>query len=349
MQNYNLQQINYPKKLQPIFQKLISLNIKPIIVGGFVRDFFLGFGSKDIDVELYNIDDFNKLKKILNKFGSLNVVGKSFGVCKLHVDGLEIDFSLPRQDSKISKGHKGFKIVTNSKLTFKEASSRRDFTINAMGYDIKNNTFLDPFNGQKDIKNKILRAVDDEKFKEDPLRVLRGVGFCARFGFEMSKELKELCKTMIQNKELEELSKQRVFEELKKLMLKSKKPSVGFVLLKELSQNIYLDMPKQEFELFLNLVDTTPKTKQINKTINLIQECLKDKTYLEKLTLHVEKLKAPKPIIQGRELVEMGLKPSKEFKKILDEALKAQLNKEFTNLQEGREWLINYLKNHSSS
>jgi tRNA nucleotidyltransferase (CCA-adding enzyme) len=338
--------MNYPKKLQPIFQKLISLHIKPIIVGGFVRDFFLGLSSKDIDVELYNIENFNKLQNILKKFGSVNIVGKSFGVCKLHVDNLELDFSLPRRDSKISKGHKGFKIVTNSKLTFKEASSRRDFTINAMGYDVKNNSFLDPFNGQEDIKNKVLRAVDDEKFKEDPLRVLRGVGFCARFGFEMSKELKELCKTMIQNKELEELSEQRVFEELKKIILKSKKPSVGFVLLKELSQNFYLNMSENEFEKFLNLVDTTPKTKQINKTINLIQECLKDKTYLKKLTLHVEKLKAPKPIIQGRELVEMGLKPSKEFKKILDEALKAQLNGEFTDIKEGRVWLKSFLDSY---
>jgi len=102
--------IDYPNKLNNLFDKLLNLNINPIIIGGYVRDFLLKIKSKDIDIELYGISSFSKLEEILNEFGDVNSVGKSFGVCKLRVDDLDLDFSFPRIDSKIDKGHKGFEI-----------------------------------------------------------------------------------------------------------------------------------------------------------------------------------------------------------------------------------------------
>ena len=226
--------ISYPKKLEKIFSELHKHSIKPIIVGGYVRDTFLNRSSKDIDIELYNIDSLQKVSKILEKFGSVNSVGKSFGVLKLNYEDLELDFSLPRLDSKVEEGHKGFKITINTSLTFKEAASRRDFTINAIGYDVISKTVLDPYNGINDLKEKILRAVDLQKFGEDPLRVLRGVGFATRFCLQMQKDLFDHSKAMIKQGVLQELPKERIFEEIKKILLRSQKPSKAFYLLRDL-------------------------------------------------------------------------------------------------------------------
>jgi len=97
--------LKYPNKLDIIFDKLAKYNIKPVIVGGFIRDAILNIKSKDIDIELYNISSYEKLQTLLDEFGKINTVGKSFGICKLTMGELEIDFSFPRQDNKISKGH----------------------------------------------------------------------------------------------------------------------------------------------------------------------------------------------------------------------------------------------------
>lgn len=231
--------IDYPEKLNIIFDKLYYYNASPIIVGGFIRDKILGLNSKDIDIEVYGISSFSKLEELLKEFGSVNTVGKSFGVCKLQYEEYELDFSFPRVDNKNNVGHRGFQIEINPNLDFKTATSRRDFTINAIGYDVKNKILLDPFNGLLDLKTKILRAVNEHSFIEDPLRVLRAAQFCARFELSIDKKLFELCKEMVSNQMLNELPKERIFEEIKKLVLKSNRPSIGFELLKKFGTNIY--------------------------------------------------------------------------------------------------------------
>ena len=261
--------IDYPNKLNIIFEKLDKFNIKPIIVGGYIRDKLLNLDSKDIDIELYGINSLQSLETILEEFGDVNSVGKSFGVCKLQFEELEIDFSLPRTDSKISEGHRGFKITTDSSLNFKTASSRRDFTINAMGYDVKEKKFLDPFNGKNDIKSTLLKAVDILKFDEDPLRVLRAVQFASRFNFTLNQELFLKCREMIQNGVLDELPKERIFAEIQKLLLKSKKPSLGLSLLKELGFFTYFkelaSLSETEFNRLLERIDYLAKLKIENR------------------------------------------------------------------------------------
>lgn len=164
----------------------------------------------------------------------MNVVGKSFGVCKLLAFGLDLDFSFPRIDSKVSSGHKGFDVRVSPNIDFKTAARRRDFTINAIGYDVFDKRFLDPYHGMGDLKDKILRAVDPSTFGEDPLRVLRAVQFSARFDLTLERELFLLCEKMIKNGALDELPKERIFEEIIKLLLKSKKISKGISLLRDL-------------------------------------------------------------------------------------------------------------------
>ncbi|MBU0720036.1 HD domain-containing protein [bacterium] len=238
--------IDYPNILDEIFYKMQSLHAKPIIIGGYIRDNILQFyskgqdysqksgSSKDIDIEVYGLSSFSELEDILKEFGKINTVGKSFGVCKLNIENMDLDFSLPRLDNHISAGHRGFEISLKPDLDFKSAIQRRDFTINAIGFDVLEKKIIDPYNGISDLKNKILKAVDKTTFVEDPLRILRAVQFCARFDLDMDEELKTLCREMIESDLLVTLSKERIFEEIKKLLLKSNTPSVGFEILRQL-------------------------------------------------------------------------------------------------------------------
>ncbi|MDD5157731.1 CCA tRNA nucleotidyltransferase [Sulfurimonas sp.] len=233
--------ITYPKKLEPIFSKLISYGIKPIIVGGFIRDSILNITVNDIDIELYGISSLAELENILKEFGSVNSVGKSFGVCKLSYMGYELDFTLPRIDNKTTSGHRGFSIKIDSNLDFKTAASRRDFTINTIGYNVVERKIVDPFNGTQDLSDKILRAVNPETFIEDPLRVLRAVRFSVVYDFKIDNELYLLCRQMVKNRVLEELPKERIFEEIKKILLICQKPSIAFELLKSFGSDIFTD------------------------------------------------------------------------------------------------------------
>ncbi|CAM3421474.1 CCA tRNA nucleotidyltransferase [Arcobacter aquimarinus] len=223
-----------PLVLKEILHSLQELKAKPILVGGCVRDFFLNIPVKDYDVEIFGIDSLDIIEKSLSKFGNVKLVGKSFGVLTLKIDEYDFDFALPRIEKKIGKSHQDFEVITNPKLSFKEAAIRRDFTINAIGYDYFKDKFLDPFDGIKDLKDKTIKHINDKTFCEDSLRVYRAVQFASRFDFKIAEETKELCKQIVLSDELLYLPKERIFEEFKKLFLKSVKPSIGFELLKEL-------------------------------------------------------------------------------------------------------------------
>ena len=311
--------IIYPNELNIIFEKLDKNNIKPMIIGGYIRDYLLNISSKDIDIELYGVSSLKKIEKILQEFGNINSVGKSFGVCKLSYENLDLDFSLPRMDSKISSGHSGFNIKIDKNLSFKTASSRRDFTMNAIGYDILNKKLLDPFSGQNDIKNKIIRAVDIEKISEDPLRVLRAVQFSSRFNFLLDNKLFDKCRLMIENRVLDELPKERIFDEIKKLLLKSIKPSIGFSLLKKLNGFLYFKelatLKNEEFEHILLSLDMLSsyeiKSEKIKLTLMLASLCYyfdtkKIEIFLRRFTNEKELIKNIVTIIENKDTLDLS-------------------------------------------
>lgn len=166
----------------------------------------------------------------------------------LKIDEYDFDFSLPRIEKKVGNSHTDFEVSTNANLSFKEAAIRRDFTINAIGYDYFKNEILDPFGGMNDLKNKIIKHIDDKTFIEDSLRVYRSVQFASRFEFKIDENTKILCKKIVSSGELKFLPKERVFEELKKLFLKSKKPSLGLSLLKEFNIIMNIEQNLEEID-----------------------------------------------------------------------------------------------------
>jgi len=231
--------IQLPAPLSPVIDRLIAEGCRPVLVGGYLRDLLLGIPSKDIDIEVFGVESLSHLETLLLPFGKVNSVGKSFGVVKLQLEGLTVDFSLPRLEEKIAEGHRGFSVTLDPSLDFKEAAVRRDFTINAMGYDLKGKSLLDPFKGEEDLKNRRLDAVNPNTFVEDPLRLYRAMQLSARFGLEATPRLRALARLMVREKMLDELPKERIFEEFKKLLLKSSRPSVGFALMDDFGMLVH--------------------------------------------------------------------------------------------------------------
>ena len=192
------------------------------LVGGWVRDFLLGEFSDEYDLEVYGLE-MERLFNILVRYAKPNLVGKSFGIIAMRIDGINFDFAFPRTENKTGPGHKGFTVASDPFLSFETASSRRDFTVNSMGLKIPEMELADYHGGRRDLSAKILRHVSPA-FSEDPLRVLRAVQFAARFEFDIAPETCELCGKL----SLSELPMERVYGEFKKLLLKAKKPSLGF-------------------------------------------------------------------------------------------------------------------------
>jgi len=194
------------------------------IVGGTVRDHILGVPSNDIDIEVYGLLVNDIIDDLMLAGFSLDIVGKSFGVIK--IKGEDIDITIPRRDSKMGDGHRDFDVNCDPNMTLREAAMRRDFTINSISYNPYQNCLIDPFGGVLDLKNRILRHTS-ERFVDDPLRVLRGMQFVARYDLEVDPMTIKLCQTLSQD----HLSKERVFEEWVKLITKGVKISKGLKFL----------------------------------------------------------------------------------------------------------------------
>ena len=213
-------------------KELLSRHTKrAYFVGGFVRDYFLGINSFDIDIEIYDISE-QDFKILMNKLGASGV-GKSFFVYKYK----NFDLSLPRTENKVNYGHCGFevKICNNEKM----AAKRRDFTINSIMINIFNGEILDFYDGTNDLKNKILKVVDKDTFCEDSLRVLRAVQFAARFDLKVENKSLNLMKAI----SLNDLSSDRIQNELIKLF-KAEHQSVGLELIYELNIFEFLFLTK---------------------------------------------------------------------------------------------------------
>lgn len=224
-------------KIVPIFEAIVAAGGRPVVVGGAVRAAIMRevwgvqIADKDIDVEVFGIGQ-DQLQEVLRQFGRADLVGASFGVVKLFMGDKDFDFSSPRRDNKVAAGNKGFDVSIDPFMSFEEAASRRDFTMNSVGWDFQTGEVLDPFNGIGDIKRRILRPTSSA-FMEDPLRVLRGMQFAARFDMKVdpSVETQEMMDAV--RSEFSALAKDRVWGEWEKWAARGVKPSAGLRFLKD--------------------------------------------------------------------------------------------------------------------
>jgi tRNA nucleotidyltransferase (CCA-adding enzyme) len=215
-----------PERVRRIADTIRAEGGRALLVGGCVRDQLMGHQPKDWDLEVYGVAPV-RLREVLEDFGQVNAVGEAFTVYKL---GPELDVSLPRRERKTGMGHKGFVIEGDPSMSIQEAAHRRDFTVNAILSDPLTGEIIDPFDGEADIRDKLLRAVSAETFAEDSLRVLRAAQFAARFEFEIQAETVALCRGI----DLSDLPPERIWGEVEKLLLRAERPSIGLKWLREL-------------------------------------------------------------------------------------------------------------------
>jgi len=250
-------------------------------VGGAVRDSKLGRTDevKDRDYLVCGIP-YLELSEILKEHGQVDLVGRSFGVIKFtqydRDEKCTFDIALPRKEISTGVGHKDFSVEFDPDLKLEDDLLRRDFTINAMAVKLDDSRLIDPFGGLDDLNNKIIRMVSPDSFPEDPLRMLRGIQFAARFEFTIEPKTYEAIKKYAPM--IETVSRERINEEFNKLLTLAEKPSDGFRLmhktgllkyiLPEMENMVDVDQPGgyhkyDVFEHTLHTVDAAPKVLQI--------------------------------------------------------------------------------------
>ena len=235
-------------------------------VGGCVRDGLLGIKSSDIDWVAvgYSEDDFKDYERI----------GKDFPVF-LNDNNEEI--ALARVERKSGHGYNDF-IANTSNVTLQEDLSRRDLTINSIAYDMEENIFIDPYEGIKDIEQKVLRHTSDA-FREDPLRVLRLARFQTKFkNFTINSKTKELVKSM--KSELKYLQKDRVYKEVKKVFDLDEvniffQTLLDLDVLEELFPIVYKLTKNNNFHKIMNLLKEVSKESELIKYTMLYINCMK--------------------------------------------------------------------------
>jgi len=209
-----------------IAQAVRAAGGRALVVGGWVRDRLLQHDSKDVDIEVFGLPG-DRLHEVLRGLGRVEPVGNSFPVFKVAglADGA-IDVALPRRESKSGRGHRGFVVEGDPTMSVADAARRRDFTVNAIGWDPLTGAYEDPFDGRTDLTRRVLRAVDPATFGDDSLRVLRAVQFAARFEFGLDDGTAALCRSIA----LDDLPSERIWGEIEKLLLQARRPSIGIAL-----------------------------------------------------------------------------------------------------------------------
>lgn len=236
------------------------------LVGGIVRDMLLYHETDyhDVDVEIYDLE-IDEVENILKRFGKVDCVGKCFGVFKL--DQLpHFDFALPRIEYKKGEHHRDFVIEIHKDLDLYVASSRRDFTINAIMYDYKNDEIIDLHHGLDDLHHRRLKMVNSQTFIEDPLRVLRLAQFVARLEFGVDEQTRQCCKAMVAAGMLNDLSSERVLAEYNKLLM-AQTPSLGIVFLREIDA---LFEPLKQLQYCQQRLDYHPEGNVMNHTLLVV-------------------------------------------------------------------------------
>jgi len=213
-------QIRIPESLVDVFVGLKRAGGRPLLVGGAVIDLFCGGEPKDWDVEVFGLS-MDQLESTLSEFGNVDLIGKKFGIIKLGYKGLDLEFSVPRRDSRTGVGHKGFRVDFDPNLSVSEAAVRRDFTVNAIAYDYFLDKIEDFHGGVSDLRKGVLRHVDPRTFAEDPMRVFRGIQIIARKLRTASPEYTAMVQGMIERGDLCDVSGDAIFQEMNKMFSKA--------------------------------------------------------------------------------------------------------------------------------
>ena len=206
------------------------------LVGGRVRDEVLaelGRAQPEVPDRDYLVTGLELADVIerLSRLGRAEVVGASFGVIKFTRDGRTVDIALPRRERSTGSHHRDFAVEAGPQISLVEDLARRDFRINMMARELRSGQLIDPYGGRDDLIARRLDIVRAETFAEDPLRILRGAQFAARFELTPSPEALQGMRGAAHM--IGTVAAERMADELRKLLERSPRPSIGFELLRE--------------------------------------------------------------------------------------------------------------------
>ncbi len=213
--------VEFPDK--DLFVRLFDGDV--YAVGGYVRDLLTGRPAEEVDLLIIR----RPLDAIIAKIaphGKVDLVGRSFGIIKFTTRKKSYDIALPRKDipkETRARRHRDFLISADPDLPIERDLERRDFRVNSMAIRLLDGAVIDPFDGIKDLRAKIIRLTNPAAFPEDPLRVLRAARFASVLRFSIDPEIYSLAKEI----DLRGLSVERINEELFKILLLSPRPSRG--------------------------------------------------------------------------------------------------------------------------
>lgn len=377
---------NFDKKTELVIQSIAAFGAKTatqvFFVGGMVRDALMGIDIKDIDI-LVEGSAIDFIENFARKYDSccdnpsfdnncnnrldvkIKSVHESFNTAKTAINGIEIDFASTREEEYPKSGC--LPVVTKTACPIKDDLKRRDFTANAIAakLSIQNDRLkyelIDPFEGAIDIKNKTLKILHDKSYIDDPTRILRGLDFILRFGFDFDKHDKLLIEEYLKSPDREGLSIDRVKLTLKKLFSGTDRAKEAYLRIlddkyyriwenkpsfkKEWAQKLYdsveiFKVPSSGIFLgaiFENLCNGKPLACNIsnyeiynfykpisNKDLALRYSILGDNTAL----FYFKKLKDVKSDITGEDLIKQGYTQGKE----LGDKLKKHLIKKLNNI-----------------
>ncbi|AJQ26385.1 polynucleotide adenylyltransferase [Pelosinus fermentans] len=270
------------------FAKIIAENGGRVFrVGGCVRDSFMGITPKDIDFSVVGM--VKKNFKML--FPKAEECGKSFPVFRLAIDGIKREVAFARTEWKVGSGYKGFRVSAKPKITIEEDLFRRDTTVNSMAQDSLTGEIIDPFQGQEDIRAKVLRATS-QHFSDDPMRALRLAGQSARFGFAIDSATLLFARDV--KEELIHEPVERMIAELGKVVAEASEPGRFFKVLAE-TQLLEVtfpeiaELPVDDFEKAmagLNLVaKATSSSKLRFASLGLVMDQMRLARWNQRMTL----------------------------------------------------------------
>lgn len=331
---------------------------KLFYIGGVVRDELLGREYFDVDITYVG----NAIE-YCSKFGEVIQENPDFGTVRVNVDGREVDFASTRSESYPKKGH--LPVVEKIGCSLKEDVMRRDFTINALAKSVATGEIVDYTGGLEDLKNKKLKVLHVESFIDDPTRIIRGLKFSIRFGFDLDMHTRKLQEEYLANINYD-MSYKRVKKELiETFNLNSQEAFERFI-----NENIYklvtendVKIPEINIEKLINdykpeyvwivyagaLKDLSklPLTKIEQKILDEVPDKILNNDfeiykafenvrletvllygilYDEKIVRHyLDDLKQIKISVTGNDLLNLGIKPSPKYSQIFDVVLRRKL------------------------
>ncbi len=321
---------------------------KAYIVGGVVRDLILNKDIKDIDFLI----EGNAIEFVQNAGFKIKSIHDDFKTIKAEILGCETDFASTRSETYPSMGC--LPILENWGIKIEQDLKRRDFTINSIAIDIKSGEIIDPYFGQKDIQEGILKILHEKSFKDDPTRILRGLDFKYRFNFDFCKNTKKLIQNTVETFDNKALSIDRIYLTLNKIfknenadkileeildykIYKIWTKSVGIEKnqIKKLKNTIELFQVEEKNKLYIMALENSPYIKaplkndfeiyEFFKKFNLIQLAFYYFKTEDASALKYLKIKDIKPIITGKTLIEKGFPQGEIIGVILNTILKEKI------------------------